>query len=1061
MEKNKMRGLWLTGRLHVASVFFLLLVFLTRASASDPAEGARQDIRISGTVRNEAGEAITGVSVTLKGSSTTTVTNQEGQYGISVPSQNAVLVFSAIGYISQEKQVGNQSQVDVLLITEDKQLDEVVVVGYGTQAKSTSTASVSAIKGREIADVPVANVSSALTGRIPGLISAQGSGEPGSDDAELYVRGSGTTGNKAPLVIVDGVPREMNRLDPNTIESVTLLKDAAAVAPYGVAGANGVVLITTKNGEAGKVALSYKSYMGWQSPTDLTEVLNSYEYASMRNVASQNSNPTARLPYTDDQLEGYRKTVEGAPDADTDKYPNSDALAFFRNANTTITGHNVNMSGGQDIATYYVGLGYLYQSGLYATNDNHRYNLMAKLTSKVTKTTTMTLSINGSQQKLARPSLDPITIFQRAVSWNPTVPIVFSNGNYASNNGNISNTMYTNTLAGSRVADRTEIFSQFSIQQDLPFIKGLSVKGVFNYDPTAVINKNWQGGGQAAGLVFYNIDTAATPYTFTPVTLSLAKTLAQSSEQRKRITWQGFLNYRRRFGDHDITGLVVAESRRTTYSTFSAQRTNGVLDIDELDFGNPNQIYWSNGGNSNETAQIGYVYRVAYSNRGKYLLEASGRYDGNYYFAPGRKYGFFPAFSAGWRLSEESFMRDVKWVDNLKIRGSWGVSGNLAGSPFQYLNTYLIESASSYVFNGGVFQGARERLEANPNITWERAEKANIGLEVSLFSNKLNIEADYFTERRGNMLVTPANVVPAEYGIAVAQENAGIMGNKGLDLNINTSHRLGSDLVVGLTFNFTYAKNKLIQTFENQATYNDPNRRRTGRPLNTIFGYVAERLYQVEDDKNQDGVINAADGFPAQSVGGVVAPGDIKYKDLNGDGKIDATDQTAIGNPNIPGIIYGFIPRISYKGIDFSVLFQGAGKTSAFIRQEMVWPFVANANTSVNTLDYWSPENPDAQYPRPYGSGGNPNNTQTSSWWVWDVSYLRIKSFELGYGIPEAIFRNTPIASCRIFASGQNLFTWSGVKGIIDPELSSTGSNTRGWYHPQLRAFSAGINVTF
>ncbi len=1013
---------------------------------------------VAGKVINESGTALGDVSIIEKGTNNGVTTSEEGTFTIKVKDENALLVISAVGYLSKEVAVKDFGFLEVQLTASLNQMDEVIVVGYGVQKKVSSTAAVSSIKGSDIENVPVANISSALTGRIPGLISAQGSGEPGNDDAELYIRGMGTTGNKAPLVIVDGVPRELNRLDPNVIESVTLLKDAAAVAPYGVAGANGVVLITTKSGKTGKVALSYKGYTGWQSPTDVPKLLNSYEYASMRNLATKNENPAAALPFKESQLNGYKKTVEGAQDADPDKYPNSDAMSFFRDANTTITGHSLTASGGQDIASYFVGLGYLYQSGLYATTGSNRYNLTAKLSSKVTRTTTMALSINGSQQQIARPWLDPITVFERAIKWNPTVAIEFTNGYLATNNGNITNTMYANTLSGSRLSDRTEIFSQFSIQQELPFIKGLSMKGVFNYDPTTVSNKNWQGGGEAAGMVFYNIDTTKTPYVFTPVTLSLSKTLYQNSEQRKRITWQGYLNYHRKFGAHDITGLLVAESRRTTYSVFSAQRTNGILDIDELDFGNPNQTYWSNGGNSSQTSQVGYVYRAAYNNQGKYLLEASGRYDGNYYFAPGHKFGFFPAFSAGWRISEEKFMKSITWIDNLKIRGSWGISGNLAGSPFQYLSTYAIDAASSYVFNGSVYQGAKERLEPNPDITWERAKKSNIGLEVSLFSRKLNIEADYFREKRSNMLVSPATVVPAEYGIAVAQENAGIMSNRGLDLNVNGVQRIG-DLLIDLTFNFTYTKNKLIQTFENAATYNDPNRRRTGRPLNTIFGYVAERLFQVEDDKNGDGKIDDKDGFPVQTLGGVVAPGDIKYKDLNGDGKIDATDQTAIGNPNIPGIIYGFSPRFSYKGLDLSILIQGATKTSAFIRQELVW-LLSGANTTTYTLDYWTPDNRDAKVPRPYGASGNTNNQQTSTWWVWDISYLRIKSFELGYKIPEALLKKTPVKSFRIFASGQNLFTSSIVKGIVDPELSSTGSNTRGWYYPQQRAFSVGANIT-
>ena len=1014
---------------------------------------------IQGFVRDESGGGLPGVNIVIKGTQQGTITDANGRYTFPVPDHDVVLIFSFVGYVSEEVTVGNRTTIDVSLKVDQKALEEVVVVGYGTQRKVSTTAAVSAIRGEEISNVPVANVSSALTGRIPGLISAQGSGEPGNDMSELYVRGVGTTGNNTPLIIVDGVPRELNRLDPNSIESITVLKDAAAVAPYGVAGANGVILVTTKSGRAGKPVLSYNGYTGTQKPTDLSNVLNSYEYASMRNVASRNANPAAPLPYSEEALEGFRKTVEEAQDADPDKYPNSIAMDLFRKSSSVITGHNLSLSGGSDNARYYIGLGYLYQNGLYGSTHNNKYNLTARLSAKATPTTTVEVSVNASSQLLNYPGVQAITVFERAVEWNPTLPIQFSNGFYATREGNISRTMYATMYHGSRKSDNQEIFSQFSVQQLLSFVKGLSVKGIFNYDPTTIVSKEWTGGG-ASDMIFYNINTNTSPYTYTPVDYTLGKNLTQRNEQRKRITVQGMLNYQRAFGKHEITGLLVAETRRTSYSTFMAKRSNGILDIDELDFGNPNNVQWGNGGNSNQTAQVGYVYRLGYTIDSRYLLEATGRYDGNYYFAPGRKYGFFPAFSAGWRISEEAFLKEADWLTQLKLRGSWGKSGNLAGSPFQYLNTFAINTNSSYVWNGNVQQGASERLEANPLITWEKANKSNIGLEASLWNNALNLEADFFYERRNNMLLSPANVVPAEYGIDVAQENAGIMANRGVDLTLNAIRKFNKDLRVDLTANFTFTKNKLIQTFENPTTYDDPNRRRTGRPLGATFGLVSEGLFQVADDVNGDGFIDEKDGLPVQTFS-KVSPGDIRYKDLNGDGIIDAKDQTMIGYPTIPGIIFSFTPRIVYKSFSLSLFMQGAGRTSAFMRQNLVWPFVANANTLKNTLDYWTPENPDARYPRPYGTGGNSNNQQTSSWWMWDGSYLRIKSAELSYTLPAVVLDKIRFQMVRFYASGQNLHTWSKLKGIIDPERSSTGSNTRGWYYPQHRVISVGMNINF
>ncbi|HEX5553573.1 MAG TPA: SusC/RagA family TonB-linked outer membrane protein [Chitinophagaceae bacterium] len=1003
-------------------------------------------------------DPLPGVTVSLKGNgSIGTITDSEGKYVLSVPGTADTLVFSYLGYETREVAVDGKDLVNVSLDANQSKLNELVVVGYGKQKRSSLTAAISTLNTDAVKDAPTGNISNTLNGRVSGIIAAQNSGKPGSDGAEIHIRGVSTTGNSAPLIIVDGIPGNFTMLDPNTIATFTVLKDAAAVAPYGMAGANGVILVTTKKGKIGKPVLSYSGYMAYQNPTTLPKLINAYDYVKLRNVADVNAGQAPT--FSDEQVEGWRKSVAGDPDADYDKYPSTDILDAMVDKNTPLTDHNISISGGSENTTYFVSLGYLYQQGLWNTIRNKRYNVVANIETKPTKTTTIALSLKGYNSIIKQPQSDFTLASYNA--WWPTNGLQYSNGFLANNNGKPS-LLPLRTL-GSRSADETGITGQLSVEQQLPFIKGLSIKGVFSYVPTTDFTKNWSEPYP----VTYNVNTTTTPYTYVPVTDAGKPGLSQQNQRWKDFTYQGFVNYHNTFGKHDITALAVIEARQTKYDVFYASRSNYELNIHELNLGSSDPDNQSNGGSSSQTSQVGYVYRVSYAYANKYLFEASGRYDGHYYFAPGRKYGFFPSFSAGWRLSEEPFIRNnLVWIDDLKIRGSWGESGNLAGGPFQYSSSMAVYG-SAYSFDGSVVQGAYERVEANPFITWERAMKTDIGIDATLWNGLLSIEADYFAEKRNNMLVSPGSVVSSEYGIGIAQENAGIMNNKGIDLTASSKYTFSNGLRLGLTANFTYAKNKLIKTYENPVTLNDPNRSRTGRPLNSQFGLVSLGLFQLSDDKNGDGRITKEDGFPEQEFG-EVAPGDIHYADINGDGKVDASDETYIGRPILPQIIYGFAVQASYKGFDLNVLFQGAAQSNIYLGHgELLWPFYAGATASqIVNDDYWTPDNPDARYPRPFSQGGNSNNQQESSFWFWNSSYLRLKNLELGYTLPASVLETMRMESIRIYVSGQNILTWSPVKEFIDPEMGqqgggTSGSNTRGWYYPQQKVLAVGLNVTF
>jgi TonB-linked SusC/RagA family outer membrane protein len=1029
--------------------FFLILCFLFLIGSIG---FSQNKLHVSGLVQNDKGVPLAGVSVNVQEKTTGATTSKDGLFSLDVPSSNSILVISYIGFSTKKLLVGSTSYFSVTLVPEDSKLDEVVVVGYGTQKKTSLTSSIATIKGQDMAAQPVANLSNSLGGRAAGIIFTQGSGEPGYDGSNILIRGIGTTGNTQPLVIVDGVPRNFTQLDPNTIASVSILKDAAAVAPYGLGGANGVILITTKKGKSGTPSLTYNGYIGWQNPTVQTKFVNAFQYGSLFNAADDNQG--APHAYSDYALQKYKD--HSAPDL----YPDHNVLKELENTNTLLTSHNLELSGGGEKIRYFAGVGYLAQDGLWGPTNYKRYSLISNIEADATKTTKVNVSINGRVEDRHFPGVSAGNIFYQAFRTPPTAPLTFSNGlpgSYIGRSaaGNISESGNTQTSGYT-------LLNQISIEQQLPFIKGLSVKALASYDfnpfsstdptnPTAPIisfSRTW-----LTPINFYAYDSATNTY---PKVGNDGPAKPQYSEaylQSQAFTYQGYINYHNTFGKSDVTGLIVLESRNTKTSIFGGGRVNYNIDVPELNNGSANSTDISNYGYSLQTKQKSAVYRVAYSYDGKYFIEASGRYDGNYYFAPGKRFGFFPAFSAGWRISEEKFIKEnASWITNLKIRGSMGQSGALAGSAFQYLSAYNVIGNAS-VINNTATQGLVESTQANPNITWERAKKKDIGLEADLWSGLVTAEFDYFYEKRSDMLFAPTITVPSEYGVGLSQVNSGQMSNSGFEITLGTSHRFSNGLRVSMDVNYTYAKNKLLQVFETAATYNNPNRRITGRPLNTRFGYKALGYY-TSADFDANGHLLAGE---ATQPWGQVHPGDLKYADLSGadgkpDGKITPDDMVPIGQSYTPQIIYGFSPSVSYKGFDLTLLFQGAAKRNFY---QSVYAFDNSSSATIDALDYWTPNNLNAEYPR-ITTQPTSNNTQGSSWWIRNGSYLRLKTGQLGYTLPASVIKNLHLQVIRFYVSGQNMLTFSHIKNF-DPEISASN----GQYYPQQKVVSVGLSVTF
>lgn len=1040
-------------------LFFALTACNITLLANDAADTNEFFFRnISGRVTNEKGEAMQGVSVTVTGTTRGTTTGANGTFTIDAEI-GETLEFSSVGYTSFSVKITSTGALSISLTPDASSLGELIVVGYGTQKRTVSTVAVSTVSGDKIAQVPAANITNTLAGRTTGILTRANGGRPGADNASIYIRGIATTGNANPLIVVDGVIRNnINEIDNNNIESVTVLKDAAAVAPYGVGGANGVILITTKRGTTGAPKLTFSAYYGDQQPVYLPKMLNAVDYMRLRLEAYKNENPTGTPPnnISPAYIDAYMANHEQNPDL----YPVSDALNDVVRKHSPMYQASLQVSGGNSTLKYFAGISYFSQKGMFDKANYNRYNYNVNMDINATKTTTVSLSLNGAIQKTSDVDGGTGQLFRGVYKFLPNAPLYYTNGLWGESSGNapigvIKSTGYWNE-------NKNNQLSTLAIEQKIPFIKGLSVKGSVNYDPFNYTQKQWH-----RPFVFYTQNTSTTPYTYTPAfstqetSAQVYSWLSQNYYQNNSLTFQGYLNYHNNFGKHDVTGLVVAERRSNKEMTFNARRNNFAVDIDELSLGSSNRPDYDNGGSSGTGSQIGLVYRANYAYDRKYLFEATGRYDGHYYFAPGKRWGFFPSFSAGWVISNEKFFESVRAVDFLKLRGSWGKSGMLAGGAFQYLLAYSL-AGNAYAFGDGtVVQGSSVlgNRENNPNITWETAVKTDIAVEARLWKGLLRVEADYFFERRSDMLVPPTALVPVEYGINLAQENGGIMNNRGFELTLGTTKKFENGLQLNVDANFTYAKSEVIEIFENAQTRNDPNRSRTGRRLNTVFGYRSLGLFKTSDDKNNDGIINATDGYTVTQFG-TLRPGDIKYADLSGpngvpDGKIDTWDQWEIGFPQTPAIIYGLNIGANWKGFDLSMLFQGSGMSSFNTYGFMtVAHFNNNSNSSYEYYNNnWKPTREDAKYPRAYSSP-NTNNGQTSDFWFKNTSYLRLRTASLGYTVPGSISSKLSLSNLRFYVTAQNLLTISKLK-FTDPETNGEQG------YPIQKVFMFGLSASF
>ena len=987
---------------------------------------------VSGVIVDENNEPVIGASVIVKGTNNGTITDLDGKYVLKDVPQNATLDISYIGYETLSLKANDKDLARITMHEDAKNLDEVVVVGYGTQKKVSVTGSMASTKGSDLSKVPTPNITNTLAGRLPGLISYNRSGEPGYDDAGLLIRGASTTGDASPLIVVDGVADRagsLGRIDPNDIESITILKDASA-AIYGSRAANGVVLVTTKRGTSDRITINYNGNVGISSPTILPDMCESWQYAELLNEITPGS-------YSDEDIQKFK---DGS---DPLNYPNVNALdAMLKQA--ILTQHNVSASAGGKYISFYASLGYKYQDNYYKNSASNysQYNFRTNIDFTPHKDIKVGLNVAFRQENRNSPITGSEDIWRYLLKYNPMVNIWFPGTNYgnvSSSQDNFSPATGVDGTSGYQRDRQSYLNADLTLHWDLPWItEGLSIDAGLYIDRADVFYKNFQKK-------YYLYQQTGDTYQPQEQGQNI---LDQNMHQTLGITMNARLNYKRTFNDvHNLNVFVAYEQYKSRYDYMQARRQDFISSsLDELFAGDANSA--TNDGKASETARMNYFGRLDYDYAGKYLFQFNWRYDGSENFPKGNRFGFFPGVSVGWRISEEDFWKEhVEWMEYLKIRASWGQMGNDKVDAFQYMTAYTYDNPA--ILNGGVINNGLWLLRtANPNITWEVANTYNVGIEAK-FLRYFNFEADFFKTKRNNILATRNAAIPEYAGLTLPDENIGICSNIGTELTLGFAKQINKDWRVMASGNFTY--NHSTIDFIDEPSETLPWQRRTGLSIGTngdmYLMYEADGIFRTQEE---------LDAYPHLAETRV---GDVRFKDINKDGVIDGDDKVRQDKPAVPRIMYGINLGASYKNWSLNMLWQGAAQ---------VWQYTfMEAGTIGNfTKDFyenrWTEDNINAEYPRTYNrdatvtGAGSYRNTM----WLDNASYLRLKSIELAYDFPKSWLKKTPLTAVRLSLSGYNLFTITGIKNI-DPETQENSQGWAAWNTPQSKVYNFGINVTF
>lgn len=970
---------------------------------------------ITGKVTDANGLGLPGVTIKIKNGTTGAVTDNQGNYSINAADYNVTLVFSYMGYASREVQANGEKVVNIQLKEENRALNEVVVVGYGTQKKVNLTGSVATVTSDQLDNRPITQTSQALAGLASGVQIQQGGSQPGGGGASVTVRGIGTfNSGRSPLVLIDGIAGSIDDVAPDNIGSISVLKDAASASIYGSRAANGVILIQTKRGKAGANQIAYNNYVGWQKVTELPQFVNSATYAQLTGA-------------TPDVVAKY------ASGTDPDNYPNVYHLKDLLNSGSGFQQyHNVSFSGGTDKNTYLFSTSYRNDNGITARTNNKRYDILANIDSKLTDKLTMKTSITGFNQIQNQPqsSYGGIT---NIIGFAVREPNIYagrkSDGTYG-HQDNYSPEAWLDAPGFNNFRAKN-FYGNTMLTWNI--LQGLSLSGTAGYHYYTGVNTTYVPD------IYLDKNTYVGP-----------NNLNESFYDGHEVTLNALAKYVKSIKSHNFTlllGYSQEEHRDDSFSAYRDKFPNNLLY--QLNAGATTNM--QNSGSANEYAFQSYFGRLNYDYKGKYLLELDAREDGVSRFAPGHRFGFFPGASAGWRISEEPFFKDaVKWVDELKLRASYGSLGN-ANIPSNYPYQYSISTSTGYNFGGTLAPGAAVTSAANPDIKWETTTSIDLGLDFSLWNGKLSGSLGLYQRTAKDILYNIP--VSSTLGLSSPIVNAGSLRNKGFETNLTYNAKIG-DFTLAISPNFSYNKQQVIK-IAGDLQYVIPNFF-LGQPLNPIYGYVADGIFKDAND-----VAN----YPAQPIAG--KPGVIKFKDISGpngvpDGKVDAYDRTIIGFQN-PKTSYGLNINAGYKGFDFSVLFAGLGGYQEQMGSYMAYAYYNGGNIQQWQVDNaWTPANPNpnAKYPQITNLSQGSENVQTNSFWNRSGTFLRLKNAQIGYTLPASVTQKLHISKIRVFAGGQNLFSWNHFYPGWDPE-NMQGSGDSPNYYPITAIYTFGVNVKF
>lgn len=988
-------------------------IYLFKAAERTTALANQQKKIITGTVVDPNGEAVIGANVLVKGTTNGTITDMDGKFSLEVP-EGAMLLVSYIGYGDYETKVGNQSNLSIILQEDSNALDELVVVGYGVQRKGNIATSVTTIKSEVLQNRPVQTISEALQGQVPGL-SVTGSAAPGSSPS-LQLRGSSvlnSNNSSEPLVLVDGVPADFNFLNPEDIESINVLKDAASSAIYGSRAANGVLLITTKRGKEGKPTFRYNGSVGVNTPMHMPQTVSSAQYARIMNEAATNMGQDPI--YTAEQIAGYEKGE------DPNRYPNTDWLDLAIQ-NSVTTRHGIEASGGTEKVKYLVSAGVDHQTGIFPMTQQNVFNVRSNTDIKINKKFDISFDMRYQLRDMEELN-NQQDIYKQIIGADPTMVAYYTDGTYGYNAGFFTNPLVALYEGGQKFTNRHEASGLFKLNYEI--IEGLTFTGIANVKYTFKGEES-----QSHKLVYKNYFTQEI----------IEKGENSFSDQRDYDAYynlQALLNYKKSFGVHNLDILAGYQQENETSDWLKGARSGYPTDIIwELNPGPKDN--WSNDGNGKHWALASFIGRINYDYDNKYILSLSMRSDASSRFSSGHRWSTFPSVAAAWRISQESFMENThNWLDDLKIRASWGQTGNANG--LGLYPSYTLVSTGGLILNNTYQQIAQLKTVGNEELTWEHSDMFNVAVDAKLLNSRLSFIGEYYVKNTKDILL--AVPVPLEYGFGNPNMNVGQVRNKGWELSLGWNDRI-NDFGYNISANLSDNRNEVVDLGDTGPWKGSNTYTEVGLPFNSIYGYESMGLFQSDEE-----VANAP--FQNSKTGA----GDIRYKDQNGDNKIDANDRVVLGDPN-PHFLYGLNLSFDYKNFDLGMFFQGIGQKDRIVMDHFVRP-LNDATIFEHQLDYWSPQNTDAKYPRILNKDNASHNYETSDYWMINAGYLRMKNLTFGYTIPRKVLSSTGFSRIRIYFTANNLFTISDFVPGMDPEAS------RAWAYPFARTYTFGLNVQF